>query len=68
MGGTRKNIHTRGTPFYFTATKGFDGGRVKKGGLEVKREKMVSYNVVKLVSLSKIVAGRVARSLSPKSL
>ena len=63
MGGTRKNTDTQGTPFYFTATKMDDGrgGEEKRNRGEKGRNG--SYNKVKLVSLSKIVAGRVVNLL-----
>jgi len=41
---------------------------VKKRGIEVEREKKVSYNVVNFVKFSKMVAGRVARLLLCKYL
>ena len=41
---------------------------MKSRGIEVKREKRVSYKLINRVSLSKIVAGRVVMSLMDNSL
>ena len=64
--------HTSEISFYFIATKRVDGeggGGRERREMEVKRGKRgISYNWVKLVNLSKMLAGRVVRLLLSKSL